>query len=714
MKEQDDCLVEIHTEELPSIGLFNLAQSFAQQVDTQLRAVKLMFADIVCFATPRRLAVLVCNLAIKQPNYTIERKGPALSAAFDLQQQPTAACIGFARSCGVDPAELITIQATNGAWVGFTQEIPGKSAIELLPACMEQAITALPIAKRMRWGQAEIEFARPVHAVTMLYGNEIVPATLLGCRTERLIYGHRFLAPDALTLSHAATYAALLATKGYVIADFITRRETIRQQTSTRIQETVGQHAHALMSTALLDEVTGLVEWPVALCGHFDAAFLALPSEVLISAMQDHQRYFPVVDHNNQLLPHFITICNIPSRDQQRVIHGNERVLRARLADAAFFYEADKKISLEQRIDSLKNIIFHAQLGTIYEKAERLSKLTAALAQRFGIETTHAQRAGWLAKTDLTTLMVGEFPTLQGIIGADYAGYAGEAENVAHALREQYLPRFASDELPATPLGQALAIADRIDTIVGAFGSEQIPTGDKDPYGVRRATLGVLRILIEKTWDIELTPILELAINYYDEKLQPKADSTSENTAKKTIIIPRILTFIQERLRAWYQEQGIAADIFTAVAAVSITNPLDLHQRIQAVCAFKQLSSATALSTANKRVSHLLAQYTEKCADAQTDNLAAAVIDSTHFEHPAEHALMQQLEEQYVSVERLCAEKQYTNALLQLATLHQPIDDFFTHVMIITDDRPRRINRLLLLTKLRALFLKVADIALLQ
>lgn len=690
MNKREDFLVEIHTEELPPKSLLKLAEAFKQQIQERLQKAELAFAEIKLFATPRRLAVLVKDLTANQPEQTIERKGPALSAAFDAQGKATPACEGFARSCNVTVADLITLKNAQGEWVGHKQILPGKSALELLPTIIEQALMALPIPKRMRWGASDVQFIRPIHSVLMLYGEQIVPGKILGFTAGRVTYGHRFHAPDAIAIPHAADYEKLLK-KAYVIVDFAARRAEIL----TISKNNLHKEAELVLDEGLVDEVTGLVEWPVALLGSFDKEFLQLPAEVLISSMREHQRYFPIKSaKENKLLSNFITISNIQSRDPQRVIHGNERVLRARLSDAAFFYASDKKDSLEQRIDHLKTIVFQAKLGTLFDKAERLSKLAAFIAEKINVDTKLAARVGMLAKTDLTTNMVGEFPELQGVMGYYYALHAGENNDAAVAMKEQYLPRFAGDVLPANSVGQVLAMADRIDTLVGAFAINQIPTADKDPYGLRRAAGGILRILIEQKINLDLKQILEFSLSCYTVKL--------ENPAA----IAQILNFLQERLRAWYQEQNVPADVFASVAALGITNPLDMHARIKAVQVFKKLNEAEALSAANKRVSNIIAKYTQ--------DIAAKKIDPAFFENAAEKELAQQLEAKSQAVARLYQLGKYDEVLLQLAELRKPIDDFFDHVMVMTEDKAKRENRLLLLSKLRALFLQVADIALLQ
>lgn len=693
MTTHDDFLVEIHTEELPPKAILKLADAFCQQMEERLQKADLQFQSIRHYATPRRLAVYVSGLASAQPDQVVERKGPALSAAFDAEGKPSPACVGFARSCGVTPAELKTIESPQGSWVGYVQQVAGKSVKELMPAMIEQAATALPIPKRMRWGDNDAQFTRPIHSLMMLYGAEIVPGTILGYSADRKTRGHRFHAPDWLSVPHAKDYVTLLQ-NAFVVADFSERRTLIKSEAEKAVREQIHPQAIAQIDEALLDEVTGLVEWPTAIVGHFDEAFLAVPPEVLISSMQDHQRYFPVVSADKKLLPHFVTISNIVSQEPKRVAHGNERVLRARLSDAAFFFETDKKESLMSRLERLKGIVFQAKLGTLYEKVERISRLSGIIAKSVGANEAAAKQAGLLSKTDLTTNMVGEFPELQGTMGYYYAQHDGLSQDVAIAMKEHYQPRFAGDVLPANRVGQVVAIADRLDTLIGAFGINQIPTGDKDPYGLRRAAVGLIRVLIENEINLDLVDMLEAAMAGYAVALENKE------------AVPQVVNFIQERLRAWYQEQGIMPDVFAAVAALNIANPLNIHARVKAVQAFKKLAEAEALSVANKRVSNILAKYQE--------NLDSAAVNPAMFEVDAEAVLARELEAKRQIVEKLSQASQYDEVLMQLAGLRKPVDDFFDQVMVMTEDKPRRENRILLLSQLRALFLQVADIALLQ
>lgn len=685
-------LIEVHTEELPPKSLRSLAEHFCDDIKARLQKAELPFQAIQSFATPRRLAVLVHQLTSEQPDKQIERKGPALDKAFDATGQATAACLGFAKSCGVDVSTLTTLATPQGKFVGCQQSIQGKTVQALLPTLVEESLNALPIPKPMRWGAHTQKFIRPIHSVILLYGTQVIQADILGCPTGNIAYGHRFMHPAALTIEAPEHYQDSLR-HAFVIADFAERKNKIVKDTENLVKQTLGDKARAILDANLLDEVTSLVEWPEALCGSFNENFLRVPQEALISSMQDHQRYFPIVDQDNKLLPYFITISNIQNEDKQRVIAGNERVLRARLSDAAFFFDQDKKTPLTARVEKIKSIIFQNKLGTLFDKTERLQKLTVMIAKHLDIDPTLADRAALLAKTDLTTDLVGEFPELQGIAGYYYAKNQ-EDDSVAIAQNEQYMPRFSGDQLPETKLGCALALADRIDTLVGVFGIHQTPTGDKDPFGLRRAAIGILRILIEKRLDLDLAELLHYACQCYQVRLD------------NTEVIPHVLSFIFERLRYWYQEQNISADIFAAVNALNITRLYDFHRRIQAVQVFKKLQEAESLSVANKRVSNILAKY--------SDALLAKHIDEKLFEYPEEHALAKALATQVDLVTPLYQAANYVEVLSQLSSLRKAVDLFFDKVLVMAEDKAIRENRLLLLMQLRKLFLQIADIALLQ
>ncbi len=687
-----DFLVEIHTEELPPKTLKRLASHFLQEIETRLNQAGLPFEAARFFATPRRLAVLVNKLAEKQADSIVERKGPAIQAAYDKEGKPTQACLGFAKTLGISPEQLGKTE--EGDRVAFKQHVKGKMVRELLPDIINAALLALPIAKRMRWGDSPIEFVRPVHSVMMLYGDKVISGDILGLAANKKTRGHRFLSKAWVSIPTPATYEEILETQ-FVIADFERRKTLIRHEIDTTIRNTIGEHAEAVFDEALLDEVTGLVEWPVAMCGSFDKTFLEVPQEVLISAMQDHQRYFPVKDKKTgELLANFITIANIKTKSPLQVITGNERVLRARLSDAAFFYETDKKTKLSERIPLLKHMIFQAELGSLFDKSERIKKLALFMAKTLKVNETQMELAADLAKTDLTTQLVGEFPELQGIAGYRYGLYEKLPDDVPLALKEQYHPRFSGDTVPTTKLGSILAIADRLDTLVGAFGVNQIPTGEKDPLGLRRAALGVLRILIENKIDLDLQTLVEQAYKVYTHPLKNKET------------VAQVLNFMFERVKPWYQEQQISADVIAAVNALHITKPYDMHRRILAVSIFKNRPEAAALSIANKRVSNILSKYEEA--------ISASSIDASLFENDIEKTLASEIANMHDSINLLSDKGDYPEILTKLAGLRDPVDRYFDKIMVMADNKSLRENRLLLLKQLRGLFLHVADIALLQ
>lgn len=686
-----DFLIEIHTEELPPKSLLGFAQHFCTEIKTRLQKNDLSFKDARFFATPRRLAVLVSELVSSQSDKEIERKGPSLDKAYDADGKPTPACVGFARSAGIEVSELVALETPQGKFVGCKQFVKGKNTVGIIPGLIEESLNALPIAKPMRWGHHLQKFIRPVHAVILLYGKDIIDAEILGCKAGRKTRGHRFMHPNWIEISEPTQYEAALE-KAFVIADFEKRKNKIWDE-SNAVAKKIAATVLFPRREDLLNEVTSLVEWPHAICGNFDKAFLNVPLEALTAAMIDHQRYFPIFSAPNQLLPNFITISNIDSNDDERIITGNERVLRARLSDAAFFYETDKKVSLNDRVEKLKHIIFQNKLGTLYDKSERVLQLAVEIAKKINADVTITERAARLSKTDLTTELVGEFPELQGIAGFYYAQHNGEATNVAIALSEQYKPRFSGDDLPKTPVGCALAIADRLDTLIGIFGINQPPTGDKDPFGLRRAALGILRIIIEKKLNLNLQQLIEKAVTYF-----PALENKN--------VVNDTLNFILDRLKPWYQEQGINANTITAVMTLNIYNPYDISRRIEAVTAFEKLPEAEALSAANKRVSNILAKY-----DGQ---LTAVEVKTDLFENDAESDLAKQIEQHAKMIEEFSEAAEYQKVLSQLASLQTPVDNFFDHVMVMTEDKERRENRLLMLKKLRELFLHVADIALLQ
>jgi glycyl-tRNA synthetase beta chain len=690
MAETRDLLIEIGVEELPPKALSSLALAFEQGLREGLEKAGLSNTALHRFATPRRLAVRVENLPARQADRRVERRGPALSAAFDAAGHPTRAAEGFARSCGVTVAELQRQETDKGVWLVHVSTEPGAATAGLIPGLVETALAGLPIPKRMRWGDRDDEFVRPVHWVVLLFGDEVIPATLMGVPAGRETRGHRFHHPQPIRLNSPADYARQLADPGRVIADFAERREAIRVQTEALAAELGGQ---AVIKPELLDEVTALVEWPVALAGNFDRRFLQVPAEALICTMQDHQRYFPVVDARGWLLPHFITIANLESRDPAQVRAGNERVIRPRFSDAEFFWNQDRKQSLATHIAGLKQVVFQQRLGTLADRSERVAALVRFIASHGHGNPDWADRAARLAKCDLLTQMVQEFPELQGIMGRYYALHDQEAPEVAQAQEEQYLPRFAGDRLPATATGRALALADRLDTLVGIFAIGQAPSGAKDPFALRRAALGVLRILIEGELDLSLPALLEQAAAQFEPAL--RADAAVET----------VLSFILDRLRGYYLDQGVRPDTYDAVLECRPARPLDFDRRVRAVGAFRELPEAASLAAANKRIRNILRKVeTTLPFEVRIDLLV----------EDAEQALAARLAELSSEVTPLMETGLYGEALNRLAGLREPVDAFFDQVLVMAEDAALRDNRIALLNELSSLFLRVADFSRLQ
>lgn len=693
MAESRDLLIEIGTEELPPKSLRRLSEAFGDGIRRALAQANLSHHDIVLFATPRRLAVLVAQLAVHQRARQVERRGPALSAAFDNQSRPTRAALGFARACGVDVSELIRHESESGGWLVFRRVDLGQPTAELLPSIVEQALRELPIAKRMRWASLDVEFVRPVHWLVLLFGQQVIEAELMGIRSGRMTRGHRFHCPSPLMVEEPSAYSDVLAKQGHVIAEFTRRAASIRQG----VQETAhafGGQAH--IDEDLLEEVTALVEWPVVLGGSFDESFLELPQRVLIATMQGAQRYFPVTDQDGRLLPHFVWVANIESRTPELVRRGNERVIRPRLEDAAFFYRADCQRSLASRLPDLEGMVFQERLGSLLDKAHRVAKLAGEVAQNMGMAAEaveHARRAGLLSKCDLLTEMVGEFPELQGYMGREYATQDGEADAVAVALEEVYMPRYAGDAIPYTPVGRAVAVADKLDTLVGIFGIGELPTGDKDPFALRRAALGILRILIEGDIDLDLVALIETSARAYDGKLP------AQQLAQQTF------DFMMERLRAYFLEQGVGPDVFAAVLARRPNRPYDFARRVWAVNAFRGLPEASGLTAANKRIQNILKQVGEALPKE---------LHQEQFAEPAEWELASKLNAVQGPARELLAAGDYTAAMRQLAELRDAVDAFFDSVRVLTEDERLRSNRLALLNRIRALFLETADISRLQ
>jgi glycyl-tRNA synthetase beta chain len=682
-------LVELGTEELPPKALKALGLAFRDGIVEGLQQRALAHGEVRWFATPRRLAVLIHQLQTQGAEQVVEVLGPPLERARDEQGNWTPATEGFARKQGVEPVQLIIIDTPKGQRLGLRTTIPGVNTRDAVHAIIHSSIDALPIPRRMRWGASRVEFVRPVHWVVVMLGKDCIPGEVLGIASGNTSRGHRFLSSGPITLSAPEHYEAALE-GARVVACFEQRRTSIRQQVEDQARK---MSATAVIDSELLDEVTGLVEWPVALTGSFEARFLAVPSEALVSSMKEHQKYFHVVDDTGALMPYFITVANTESADSSQVIAGNERVIRPRLSDAAFFFETDKKTPLAARLPALANILFQQKLGTLLDKTERVSKLAAALAPAMGARVDLAQRAALLCKADLVTDMVLEFADMQGIAGSYYALHDGEDAEVASALAQQYWPKFAGDRLPETATACTLGLADRLDTLVGIFGIGQAPTGSKDPFALRRASLSALRIVVEKQLNVDLRTCLELAASQYPER------TLAQGT------VEQVLDYMIERFRAWYEEDRIPAEVFKAVSARKLTRPLDIHRRVLAVHAFSQLPQAQALAAANKRVSNILGKLesAHKFGDVSADLLV----------EPQEISLSEQMQSLAATSREHLDRDEYSQALACLASLREPVDAFFDDVMVNVEDDALRLNRLNLLKQLRDLFLDVADISLL-
>lgn len=687
-----DFLFELGTEELPPKSLKALGRALAREVESGLDEAGLTYGEVTHFAAPRRLALRICNLQGRQQDRPFELRGPAVKAAFDDHGKPTRAAEGFAGSCGVSVDELEQADTDKGAYLVYRGVEPGQATTALLPAILDHALDRLPVAKRMRWGNHRYEFVRPVKWLLALWGEDVLPYEAFGQTAGNLTYGHRIHAPEALTVDQPAHYESLLRDRGWVIAGFEARRDYIR----SHLSKVANQHrVQVVVDDDLLDEVTALNEWPVVLSGQFEQRFLEVPAEALISSMQEHQKYFPARSDSGELVNRFFFVANLESRDPDLVVSGNEKVIRPRLADAAFFWESDLKIPLADRVAKLDKVVFQKQLGSVGDKVRRIEQLTDTLADLAGADKTVACRGARLAKADLVTDLVFEFDDLQGIAGYYYALKSGEPDGVAVAVRDHYKPGFAGDELPATREGTLVALADRLDTLVGIFAIGQKPTGTRDPFALRRASLGILRLLIDNALPLDLEKLLQHALEGYGERSLSARDSA----------VTEALAYVLERLRAWYQDQAVPVDVFYAVRELGLTVPLDIHRRVKAVQAFKDSAAAASLSEANKRVANLLNKASEDLsAVAETGKLTGA----------AERALLERLQTLEQEVPARVSDSDYGHALEVLSSLKEPLDQFFEEVMVMSEDQAERQQRLALLYRVRHLFLQVADISLLQ
>ncbi|EKO3708397.1 glycine--tRNA ligase subunit beta [Vibrio metschnikovii] len=682
-------LIELGTEELPPKQLRILAEAFAANFSTELAAAELTHNGIKWFATPRRLALKVANLAEKQADKVLEKRGPAVSVAFDAQGNPTKAAQGWARGNGITVEQADRLKTEQGEWLLFKQEVKGQAAKAIVVELAAKALANLPIAKPMRWGDKETQFIRPVKTLTILLGDELIDGEILGVASARTIRGHRFMGEKEFTIDSAQQYPDILEQRGKVIADYETRKATIIAGAQQAAQQVGGI---AELDDDLVEEVTALVEWPVVLTAKFEEKFLNVPSEALVYTMKGDQKYFPVYDANKQLLPNFIFVTNIESKEPRHVIEGNEKVVRPRLADAEFFFNTDLKSKLIDRLPQLETAIFQQKLGTIKDKTDRITELAGYIAEQIGADVAQAKRAGLLAKCDLMTSMVFEFTDTQGVMGMHYARHDGEPEAVALAMNEQYMPRFAGDQLPSDGVSSALAMADKLDTIVGIFGIGQAPKGS-DPFALRRASLGVLRIIVEYGYKLDLVDLVAKAKSLFGDRLTNQA------------VEHDVIEFMLGRFRAWYQDEGFSVDVIQAVLARRPTKPADFDQRVKAVSHFRELEAAEALAAANKRVGNILAKFAGQLP---------VEVDLALLQEPAEKALAQDVAVMSEALEPVFASGDYQQALSQLASLREPVDAFFDNVMVMADDEALKQNRLTLLNDLRNLFLQIADISLLQ
>ncbi|ALQ53351.1 glycyl-tRNA ligase [Pseudoalteromonas issachenkonii] len=685
----ENLLVEIGTEELPPKSLRKLAEAFAANLTAELESLELAHQGVSWYASPRRLGLQVKALDAKQQDKEVEKRGPATKAAFDAEGNPTKAAMGWARGCGIEVKDAQTLETDKGAWLLHIAKVAGQETKLLMADAISKALAKLPIPKPMRWGANKTQFIRPVHTVTILLGSELIEGEILGKQVSNQLQGHRFHHPEKISINHADDVFDVLKS-AYVIADYEQRKAQIRAQIEDAAKAV---NAVVAMDEDLLEEVTSLVEWPVTLTATFEEAFLDVPAEALIYTMKDDQKYFPLLDQNGKLLNKFLFVSNIESKDPSVVISGNEKVVRPRLADAQFFFETDKKKTLESRLESLDSVLFQKQLGTLKDKSQRISELAGYIAEQLGADKALAARAGLLSKTDLMTEMVMEFTDVQGVMGMHYARHDGEAEDVAVAQNEQYMPRFAGDNLPTSLISCAVAIADKFDTLVGIFGIGQAPKGDKDPFALRRAAIGALRIMVEKQLPLDILDLVAKSQTLFGEKLTNLNVSTD------------VFEFMLGRFRAWYQDEGIEVDVIQAVLARRPTKPVDFDRRVKAVSHFRTLDAAESLAAANKRVSNILAKNN---ITTQGD------VDQSLLSDDAEKVLAAQVAKFATDLAPLYSDGNYQEALSQLAGIRDSVDNFFDNVMVMADDEAVKQNRLALLSQLSGLFLEIADISVLQ
>jgi glycyl-tRNA synthetase beta chain len=687
---RQDFLIEVGTEELPPKALRALMESFGSTLAAAVDDVGLEHGGVLSYASPRRLAVVIESLADRQADRTVQQKGPPTRIAFDKDGQPTPAATAFAKKCGVTVSALDTVATDKGEWLVFEAVEKGKTVSELMPPLIERCLAALPIPRRMRWGSGDAEFVRPVHWIVMLHGRAVIDAPVMDTPAGNSTRGHRFHSSGPIVIADAGRYLETLEAEGRVVADFERRRKMIKEGVEAAASEAGG---HVVDGESLYDEVAALVEWPVPVLGGFDEQYLALPREVVISTLTGHQRYFPVADDSGALMPRFITVANIESKDPAQVRDGNERVIRPRLADAAFFWDSDRRNTLESRRDALRAVVYQRGLGTLADKSARIGKVASWLASQLGADKEAVRRAAELAKCDLLSGMVGEFPELQGTMGRYYATSDREPAAVADAIGEHYRPRYAGDDLPKTEAGRILAVADKLDTLAGVFSIGRKPSGNRDPFGLRRAALGIIRILIECGLDVDLKALIARAVDR-----QPKGKFDKDE------LVDEIYNFVSDRLRRYFldRDAGLATETFEAVMVRQPESLLDFDRRLAAVQTFARMEQAESLAAANKRIANILRQAGDPQGLKITKKLLA---------EDAEQSLFNALDNARNKVTPMIANRQYAEALSALADLRDPVDRFFDEVMVMADDEAVKENRLALLGELRALFLDVADIS---
>ena len=695
MNTSKHLLFELGSEELPPKTLLKLSNALLNNIIQGLNAAELSFTGSKAYATPRRLAVFIENLSTAQPDKTVEKRGPAIQAAFAPDGTPSKAALGFASSCGTSFENLERLKTDKGEWLSFTQAVKGQATENLIPDIIHTSIAGLPIAKRMRWGSFTTEFVRPVHWAVLLFGDSVIKTEILGLETGATTQGHRFHAPQKITISKPEEYAQTLLQEGRVIAD-IEQRKTIIRDAAQQAAVAVNGFAH--IEDDLLEEIAALNEWPVPITGTFDTRYLALPPEVLITTMQTNQKYFPVKNADGDLLANFITFSNIESTNPISIQQGNERVVTPRLSDAEFFWNQDRKKTLEDRVESLSSVVFQESLGTVFAKTKRVQNLAKFIAGHLGANIELAERAALLAKADLMTEMVGEFGNLQGLMGRYYALADNEPKEVAYAIEEHYFPKQSGSPTAGSATGQVLAIAEKIDTLVGIFAVGLIPTGDKDPYALRRAALGILRTIIENKLNINIIELTEFASAQI-----AVVPTQSMGIIDQSTTADRVIDFMSDRLKGYCLDHGYTADEFDAVLAVTQAEPLDFMQRLQAVKAFRELPQAESLAAANKRIRNIL---------KKSDSQPAASVGA--LQEPQEQQLLQAALQSAEDIQPLLAQRDYQATLNRLADLQNDVDAFFDHVMVMTDDLDLRANRLALLNMLSEQFLTCADISKLQ